>query len=207
MSSSASGGAVDKTSRSSGLLARIRRIGKTGGAGGGGDGADSEVSPASASPSSFSSSARLRQILALRASRAAHAAHAAMAQQPGRDAADMLAADRKNNEEEEETDGEDDVVVVPPIPDPAEVTDLERRIIRQVEYYFGDYNLPRDRFMQDTLEDNDGELSIIYTYCRQKTSFYYNLVSFSSSSSSPRLVSPARADDLPSPARPLRRRP
>ncbi len=175
MSSSASGGAVDKTSRSSGLLARIRRIGKTGGAGGGGDGADSEVSPASASPSSFSSSARLRQILALRASRAAHAAH--------------------------------DVVVVPPIPDPAEVTDLERRIIRQVEYYFGDYNLPRDRFMQDTLEDNDGELSIIYTYCRQKTSFYYNLVSFSSSSSSPRLVSPARADDLPSPARPLRRRP
>jgi len=36
------------------------------------------------------------------------------------------------------------------------VTDLEKKIIRQVEYYFGDHNLPRDRFMKSVMESNDG---------------------------------------------------
>jgi len=35
-------------------------------------------------------------------------------------------------------------------------TDLEKKIIRQVEYYFGDHNLPRDRFMNRVMSDNDG---------------------------------------------------
>jgi len=33
---------------------------------------------------------------------------------------------------------------------------LEKRIIRQVEYYFGDHNLPRDRFMKEVLDNNGG---------------------------------------------------
>merc|ERR1719153_1269295 len=35
-------------------------------------------------------------------------------------------------------------------------TELEKKIIRQVEYYFGDHNLPRDRFMKAVMDDNDG---------------------------------------------------
>ncbi|XP_076270812.1 la autoantigen-like [Rhynchophorus ferrugineus] len=35
--------------------------------------------------------------------------------------------------------------------------DLEQKIIKQVEYYFGDINLPRDKFLQGKIkEDNDG---------------------------------------------------
>merc|ERR1712018_1053345 len=33
--------------------------------------------------------------------------------------------------------------------------DLENRIIQQVEYYFGDFNLPRDKFLQEQLKDNE----------------------------------------------------
>ena len=36
-------------------------------------------------------------------------------------------------------------------------SDLERKIIRQLEYYFGDYNLPKDRFMRDLMEVEDGK--------------------------------------------------
>jgi len=36
------------------------------------------------------------------------------------------------------------------------VTELEKKIIRQVEYYFGDHNLPRDRFMKSVMDANDG---------------------------------------------------
>jgi len=32
-------------------------------------------------------------------------------------------------------------------------TDLERKIIRQVEHYFGDYNLPKDKWMLEKLEE------------------------------------------------------
>lgn len=35
--------------------------------------------------------------------------------------------------------------------------DLEQKIIKQVEYYFGDVNLPRDKFLQGKIkEDSDG---------------------------------------------------
>ena len=37
-----------------------------------------------------------------------------------------------------------------------QTSDLERKIIRQVEYYFGDHNLPRDRYMLDVMDNNSG---------------------------------------------------
>lgn len=45
---------------------------------------------------------------------------------------------------------------------------LEKRIIRQVEYYFGDHNLPKDRFMREVLEDNRGwiPMEIMVTFKR-----------------------------------------
>jgi len=36
------------------------------------------------------------------------------------------------------------------------MSDLERKIIRQVEHYFGDYNMPRDKFLQEALKTDDG---------------------------------------------------
>ena len=38
--------------------------------------------------------------------------------------------------------------------------DLEKKIIRQVEHYFGDYNLPKDRFMQEAIEAGHGKKHI-----------------------------------------------
>jgi len=35
-------------------------------------------------------------------------------------------------------------------------TDLEKKIIRQVEHYFGDYNLPRDKFLQEAVKLDEG---------------------------------------------------
>jgi len=34
-------------------------------------------------------------------------------------------------------------------------TDVEKRIIRQVEHYFGDYNLPKDKWMLGKMEECD----------------------------------------------------
>ena len=33
---------------------------------------------------------------------------------------------------------------------------LEGKIVRQIEHYFGDYNLPRDKFLKGALEHDDG---------------------------------------------------
>ncbi|XP_034841098.1 la protein homolog [Maniola hyperantus] len=49
--------------------------------------------------------------------------------------------------EQENNDKEDDT---------EELTDLERGIIRQVEYYFGDLNLPRDKFLREQVKLDDG---------------------------------------------------
>ncbi|CAK8696078.1 lupus La protein homolog [Clavelina lepadiformis] len=38
--------------------------------------------------------------------------------------------------------------------------DLEKNLIRQVEFYFGDYNLHRDKFMQEEMAKNDGWFSM-----------------------------------------------
>ncbi|GLG97852.1 La protein homolog [Gryllus bimaculatus] len=37
-----------------------------------------------------------------------------------------------------------------------EASNLEKQIIRQIEYYFGDINLPRDKFLQDQIKLDDG---------------------------------------------------
>jgi len=41
-----------------------------------------------------------------------------------------------------------------------EVSPLERKIIRQVEYYFGDFNLPRDKFLKEAVKEDEGWLTI-----------------------------------------------
>lgn len=38
--------------------------------------------------------------------------------------------------------------------------DLEKNIIKQVEYYFGDINLPRDKFLQEKVKEDDGWVSL-----------------------------------------------
>jgi len=35
-------------------------------------------------------------------------------------------------------------------------SDLEKKIIRQIEHYFGDYNMPKDKFLQEALQKEDG---------------------------------------------------
>ncbi|XP_061169603.1 lupus La protein homolog [Saccostrea echinata] len=37
---------------------------------------------------------------------------------------------------------------------------LEKKIIKQIEYYFGDINLPRDKFLQDEMKLEDGWVSL-----------------------------------------------
>jgi len=38
--------------------------------------------------------------------------------------------------------------------------DLQKSIIKQIEYYFGDINLPRDRFLQEQIKEDDGWVSL-----------------------------------------------
>lgn len=47
-------------------------------------------------------------------------------------------------------------------------TDLEKKIIQQIEYYFGDINLPRDKFMQEKMKEDDGwiTLEVLLTFNR-----------------------------------------
>jgi len=41
-----------------------------------------------------------------------------------------------------------------------EISPLEADIIRQIEYYFGDVNLIKDKFMRENLKENDGWISM-----------------------------------------------
>lgn len=52
-----------------------------------------------------------------------------------------------------------------------EVSALETKIITQVEYYFGDFNLPRDKFLQGKLKEDDGWVTIetLLTFNRLKS--------------------------------------
>ncbi|KAB0797356.1 hypothetical protein PPYR_08350 [Photinus pyralis] len=47
-------------------------------------------------------------------------------------------------------------------------TELEEKIIKQIEYYFGDYNLPKDKFLQEQIAKDEGwvELSVLLTFVR-----------------------------------------
>ncbi|XP_045620201.2 la protein homolog [Procambarus clarkii] len=44
--------------------------------------------------------------------------------------------------------------------DEDQTKDVETKIIRQVEYYFGDYNLPRDKFLQEEIKNDDGWIAL-----------------------------------------------
>ncbi|KAL8616084.1 hypothetical protein ACOMHN_064634 [Nucella lapillus] len=48
---------------------------------------------------------------------------------------------------------------------------LEKKIIRQVEYYFGDMNLPRDKFLLEKTRENDGwvPMEVMLKFNRLKT--------------------------------------
>ena len=50
----------------------------------------------------------------------------------------------------------------------SEPADLDRKIIRQIEYYFSDVNLLRDKFLQNEMSKNDGwiPLSVLTTFKR-----------------------------------------
>lgn len=40
------------------------------------------------------------------------------------------------------------------------LSEMEKKVIRQVEYYFGDVNLPRDKFLQEKTREDDGWVSM-----------------------------------------------
>nr|XP_033800052.1 lupus La protein isoform X2 [Geotrypetes seraphini]XP_033800053.1 lupus La protein isoform X2 [Geotrypetes seraphini]XP_033800054.1 lupus La protein isoform X2 [Geotrypetes seraphini] len=40
--------------------------------------------------------------------------------------------------------------------DKASILDLEKKICQQIEYYFGDHNLPRDKFLKEQIKLDDG---------------------------------------------------
>lgn len=46
--------------------------------------------------------------------------------------------------------------------------DLEQKIIQQLEYYFGDINLPRDKFLQEKIKEDEGwiALDVLLTFKR-----------------------------------------
>jgi len=50
-------------------------------------------------------------------------------------------------------------------------TDLDKKIIRQIEYYFGDMNLPRDKFLQEKIKEEDGwvTLDVMLNFNRLKS--------------------------------------
>nr|CAH7739219.1 unnamed protein product [Callosobruchus chinensis] len=39
-------------------------------------------------------------------------------------------------------------------------SELEQKIIQQLEYYFGDINLPRDKFLQEKIKEDEGWVTI-----------------------------------------------
>uniref|UniRef100_A0A670HX53 Small RNA binding exonuclease protection factor La n=1 Tax=Podarcis muralis TaxID=64176 RepID=A0A670HX53_PODMU len=44
--------------------------------------------------------------------------------------------------------------------DSENMSDLERKVCQQIEYYFGDHNLPRDKFLQEKIKLDDGWVTL-----------------------------------------------
>ena len=42
----------------------------------------------------------------------------------------------------------------------AEISELESRIIKQIEYYFGDYNIGKDKFLQEEIKKDEGWIAL-----------------------------------------------
>lgn len=53
-------------------------------------------------------------------------------------------------------------------PDVKMPSELENKIIKQIEYYFGDINLPRDKFLKEKITEDEGwiTLDILLTFKR-----------------------------------------
>lgn len=53
---------------------------------------------------------------------------------------------------------------------PVELTELDKKIIKQMEYYFGDKNLMRDKFLQEKIHEGEGWVSLecLITFNRLK---------------------------------------
>lgn len=73
----------------------------------------------------------------------------------------------KNEELAKETMAEN---TLEPSENEPEISELEKKIIRQIEYYFGDFNLSRDNFLRGKLKEDDGwiPLAILLTFNRMK---------------------------------------
>ncbi|KAM3862890.1 lupus La protein homolog B-like [Diretmus argenteus] len=41
-----------------------------------------------------------------------------------------------------------------------EMSPIEMKVVRQIEYYFGDHNLPRDKFLKEQLQLDDGWVAL-----------------------------------------------
>ncbi|XP_033728297.1 lupus La protein homolog [Pecten maximus] len=78
------------------------------------------------------------------------------------DDGDKVNGKEKENEQVKETIGTYAVIPEdPPLPPLGPPNSLEKKIIKQLEYYFGDMNLPRDRFLQEQIrEEADGWVSL-----------------------------------------------
>ncbi|XP_016416395.1 lupus La protein-like [Sinocyclocheilus rhinocerous] len=54
-----------------------------------------------------------------------------------------------------------------------EMSLLEKKVAEQIEYYFGDHNLPRDKFLKEQLQLDDGWVTLeTMLKCNRKSSFH-----------------------------------
>ena len=44
--------------------------------------------------------------------------------------------------------------------------ELESKVLRQIEYYFGDHNLSRDKFMQEEIKKDEGWIPLAGAFHR-----------------------------------------
>lgn len=51
--------------------------------------------------------------------------------------------------------------------------DLQKAIVRQIEYYFGDYNLPRDKYILDLMKEDSGISSYAVGVVLLKLQYFY----------------------------------
>lgn len=53
----------------------------------------------------------------------------------------------------------------------ATTPELLAKILKQIEFYFGDANLPRDKFLQEKIKENDGwvQIAVLATFSRMKS--------------------------------------
>ena len=70
--------------------------------------------------------------------------------------ADTEVKKESNGHSVEPVNGSGDHVTVKEETTPATSHELQAKIVRQVEHYFGDYNLPRDKFLKEQVQSDEG---------------------------------------------------